>query len=124
LRPAQQQKTRFTSALASFCSRRFDRRQRGRITRLERRLCCVHAPDRIGREQRQRAQRLIDHAAQAIVETHRPEVGKGRIDGLVVGRIDDLAVDTLDVSFLGCRIGNQPAVLQRRDNRQRTSVAA
>ena len=68
-----------------------ERRQRACLARLEHRLRGVVALGRVGRQQRERAERRIDGAAQPVVDAHRVDIGRriagDRLPGRGVGQL-------------------------------------
>jgi hypothetical protein len=104
--------------------RSFDDRQRIGVARLEHGLRRLQPPRGVGREQCQAADGGFDRTPQPVVEANVAEIGERRCDGVAGRGIADLAVAFLDVDFLGGRIGDQAAVLQRLDDGQRARVSA
>ena len=79
----------------------------------------------IGRQQRQTADRRLDRAAQAVVETHGLEAGWRRAgDRLAGGGVEELPRRLAHVDLLVFGIEQQAAVLQGADDRGRQRIAA
>ncbi|MGY3646442.1 hypothetical protein ACVWW2_001733 [Bradyrhizobium sp. LM4.3] len=104
--------------------RTIDRLERGFVVRLEHGLRSLEPRSDVRRLQRQAADRSVDAAAQAVVETHCARAVGNAGDGFTGRRVDRLAVGAGDVNLLAIRIGHEAAVLERADDGKGQLVAA
>ena len=95
----------------------FQRRQRGRVMRMEHRLGRVEACGRIRREHAQTAECRLDLATDRIVHAHLPEAARHDVRRRLAGRrIDERAIIGLDEQRLVGGASEQAIVLQRRQD--------
>ena len=87
-------------------------------------LCSREARGRIGRQQRQAAERRRNHTAQAIVEAHIAGIRRKRGDRRAGDGVQHLVVRGFDENLFAFRIEHQAAVLQRTDDGIGLRVAA
>ena len=91
---------------------------------LEYRLRGLDSLGRVGRQQRQAAERGLDAAAQAVVEADGSGAVGNAGDRRAGRRVDHLAVCLREINSPGVGIGHQPAVLKRADNGVGKRIAA
>ena len=102
-----------------------ERRQRALVARFEHRLRRVQPLGRVGRHQRQRAERGVDAAAQPVVDADSVEIGRRIAGDRLSGRgVGQLAVVVLDVDRLALGAEHEMAVLQGADDGFRPRAAA
>ena len=108
-----------------FLDSALERRQRALVARFEHRLRRVEPLGRVGRHQRQRAERGVDGAAHPIVKADIVEIGRRIAGDRLSGRgVGQLAVVVLDVDRLAFGAEHEMAVLQGADDGLRPRAAA
>ena len=104
-----------TAAIGFLRQGAVERRQRGRVVRLEHRLGRLEPQRRIGREQAQAAERRGDRVAHRVVDAHRLQRRRGNIRGRLAGIGGDETPSSVLMNSACARADIQFAGLQRAD---------